>query len=139
AATNTEGKALSGIIPEACNATTVYFGFTPQLANETLQSSCQPGSLRTNFDGDSAAVTLLENPPAEYEPVSIWSGGDVPDEGRKAYIIHYPDMEDQLALPPGGKIKLPTAQATVDDCEVLGGFDISEWDLDRTLPFSLRH
>jgi hypothetical protein len=142
ATTDDEGKAKPQIMPEACGGTSVYFGFAPRLddAAEASQVRCAPGSLRTDFEGDLAVFTLEENPPAAagYRPVTIWDGEDVPVD-RQAFIIHYPDIADQLALPPGGKVKLPTAQATLDDCRVLGGYDVSEWDLDRTLPYALRH
>jgi V8-like Glu-specific endopeptidase len=138
AKTDTEDKALQTILPEACTSTTVYFGFAPKIETETLQASCKKDSLRTNFAGDLAIFTLKSNPPETYQPASLWDGEDAP-AGRRAFIIHYPDTPEQMALPPGGQIQLPTAQATTSDCEVVGPFDISEWDLDRTLPFSLRH
>ena len=40
----------------------------------------------------------------------------------------------------GSVVKLTLTQTSpLDDCKVIGPFDVSEWDLDRTLPFSLRH
>src|SRR5690606_36021161 len=35
--------------------------------------------------------------------------------------------------------KLPAASITDNDCRTLGGFAVDEWNLDRTLPFSIKH
>lgn len=133
-----DGKATTELMPEACTATTVYFGFLKGQTREALPIPCKEGSLRTNFDGDLSVFSLSKNPPDVYKPLQFWDG-DESAEGRTALIVHYPDVEDDMAQPVDGGPKLPTAAATINDCKVLGLFAVSEWDLDRTLPYSLRH
>lgn len=133
-----DGKATQVISPESCVATTAYFGFTQANASQAWTTPCLPGSLRTNFDGDLGVFTLSQNPPDKFQPAQFWDG-DPDATGRTALIIHYPDVEANMAAPPEGGVKLPTAAVTLTDCKVLGGFAINEWELDRTLPFALRH
>lgn len=133
-----DGKATKALLVEACSFTTIYFGFLPGQAREAESVGCQAGSLRTNFEGDLAVFTLAHNPPDKYQPLALWSGEDAP-VGRAAAIVHYPDVETQAETPPEGGPKLPTAAITVTDCRIQGAFATSEWDLDRTLPYSLRH
>lgn len=133
-----DGKATKTLMAEACTKTSVYFGYVKGQTAESSPISCKPGSLRTNFDGDLSVFALAKNPPDKYRPLALWDEGEVP-EGRAALIVHYPDVEAEMAKPVDGGAKLPTAAATLNDCKVLGLFAVSEWDLDRTLPYSLRH
>jgi hypothetical protein len=131
-------KALPDLLPEACTETKVYFGFVQGRSQSATEGACAAGSLRTSYQGDIAVFTLVANPPAQYQPLDLWDGEDAP-AGRQALIVHYPDTDGVLAEPPDGGAKLPTAQATLNNCKTVGPFDVNEWDLDRTLPFSLRH
>lgn len=138
AETDSDDKATPKRLPEACTKTTVYFGFFAGQTASSVAIACLPGSLKTNFEGDLGVFELVSNPPEKYQPLSLWDGEDAP-EGRLAGIVHYPDTEEHMESPPAGGPRLPTASVTVNDCHVVGPFAISEWDLDRTLPFSLRH
>jgi hypothetical protein len=138
AETGDDDKATRKTLPEACSQTKVYFGYFAGRTQDSVSLPCQAGTLRTNFEGDLAVFELAGVPPAIYKPLALWDGEEAP-EGRPAAIVHYPDTEENMAVPPEGGPKLPTASVTVNDCRVLGLFAISEWDLDRTLPFSLRH
>lgn len=133
-----DGKATRTLLVEACSFSTVYFGFLAGMTQTAEAVGCQPGSLRTSFEGDLAVFTLAHNPQAKFQPLALWQGEDGP-VGRQAAIVHYPDVEAQAETPPDGGPKLPTAAITVTDCQVSGVFATSEWELDRTLPFSLRH
>lgn len=133
-----EGKAVNELISEACENTRVYFGYYSGEASSAASIGCQPDSLRTNFDGDLAVFTMEEHPKPPHSPLQLWDGDTVP-EGRKAYIVHYPDVTENLEATAPGAARLPVAAVTTQDCKVAGPFDPSEWDLDRTLPFSIRH
>jgi hypothetical protein len=138
AETDAEDKATPKLLPEACTFTKVYFGYLPGKTKNAFVSGCEAGTLRTNFDGDLSVFTLSVNPPVKHKPLALYEGSDA-GAGRSALIVHYPDVEERMEVPPEGGTKLPTAAVTLDDCKVLGEFDVSEWKLDRTLPFSLRH
>jgi len=133
-----DGESSADLLPDSCTRTKVYLGFTAKDSASAKMVGCRPGSLRTNFDGDLAVFTLSEELPATYRPFTIWDG-DVAPVGRKAMIIHYPDVPEKMAIPRGERVKLPTAAVTKANCEVLGTFTKSEWSLERSLPFSLRH
>jgi V8-like Glu-specific endopeptidase len=133
-----EGKAVDELIDEACTGTKVYFGYYAGEASAAASVPCQQGSLRTNFDGDLAVFNLAENPKPPHVPLQLWDGDSVP-EGRKAYIVHYPDVSENLEPIAPGAARLPVAAVTIQDCKVAGPFDPAEWDLDRTLPYSIRH
>ncbi len=138
AVADADGKATQAMIPEACKGTTAYFGFLRGQAGEATPVACKPGSLRTNFDGDLSVFTLASKPPEKHRPIVINEKEDGL-ENRAALIVHYPDVDAEMEVPPDGGPKLPTAAATLNDCKVVGPFAVSEWDLDRTLPFSFRH
>lgn len=135
---DSEAKAINDLLPEACSNTRVYFGYYAGLTGETSTSGCLADSIQSNFNGDLAVFTLSENPPLPYLPLQLWDGETVP-EGRKAYIVHYPDVAENLESTNPGAARLPVAAVTTQDCKVSGLFDPAEWDLDRTLPYSLRH
>lgn len=126
------------LMPGACTSTKVYLGFLPGETSNAAINKCAPGSLRTNFSGDLSVFTLAEEVSANYKPASLYDG---PDQGigRRALIVHYPNIEENLEAPADGKVELPTAALTLNDCQVLGEFDPIEWSLDRSLPISLRH
>lgn len=122
----------------ACTDTKVYLGFLPDQTANAFVSACEPGSLKTNFNGDLSVFTLSSEVPPNFKPVSLYDGQDQ-GIGRRALIVHYPNIEENLETPRGGKVELPTAALTINDCRVLGEFDPIEWSLDRSLPISLRH
>jgi len=138
AVTDANDKATADLLPEACTETHVYFGFLQGHISDVVELGCQADSLHTSFDGDVAVFTLDQNPPDGHKPIQLWTGDDAP-EGRTALIVHYPDVDANLVVPPDGGAQLPTAAATLDNCKVVGNFPVNEWDLDRTLAFSLRH
>ncbi len=133
-----EGKATNELLAEACVNTRIYFGYFTGDTSVTITSGCEVGSLQSNFNGDLAVFTLQQNPPAPFGPLQLWDGEMVP-EGRKAYIVHYPDIAENLEAANPAAARLPVAAVTSQDCKVSGLFDPAEWDLDRTLPYSLRH
>ena len=133
-----DGLALPALLPEACVATRVHFGFVQgQLASSTI-GTCEAGSLRTTFAGDLAVFTLASAPPERFRPLGIWSSSEG-IEGRAAVVVHYPDVASAMAQPPDGGPALPAAQATIDDCRVVGPFAAADFSLDRSLPVSIRH
>lgn len=134
-----KGKSTSVLLSDACTSTTVYFGFTTQSADAAFATSCRRGSLRTNFEGDLAVFELQKQPPDPFRPLELWQRGDEAAVGRTALVIHYPDIEERKAAPAGERMRLPTAAVTVDDCKVEGPFSVEEWDLDRSLAFSVKH
>jgi V8-like Glu-specific endopeptidase len=133
-----DGKAIDELLPEACTNTRVYFGYYAGHTRETATTGCLADSIQTNFNGDLGIFTLSKNPPLPYLPLQLWDGETVP-EGRKAYIVHYPDIAENLEAINPTAARLPVAAVTTQDCKVSGLFDPAEWDLDRTLPYSLRH
>lgn len=138
ASEDASGLAVPTLLPEACAKTKAHFGFIQGRTEQSTVIACQPGSLRTSFDGDVAVFTLAANPPDTYQPLSLWQGEAVPT-GRSAMIIHYPDTPELMVPPPEGGPRLPTAQTTLANCKVVGDFPTNEWTLDRSLPFALRH
>lgn len=138
AETGADGKATKALLLEACTFTTVYFGYLSGQAKDAEAVTCTAASLRTSFEGDLAVFTLSHNAAERYRPIALWDGEEAP-EGRAAVIVHYPDIEAEAETPPEGGPRLPTAAVTVADCKVIGLFDVAEWSLDRTLPYSLRH
>ena len=133
-----DDKASAKIYNESCRQTTVYLGFSPSLGLKPFESGCEVGTLRSSFEGDLAIFALSKPPPEEHQPLALWPDPTVP-ENTKAIIIHYPDIKEHMAEPPGQPIKLPTAAITEKNCEVLGPFSENEWELDRTLAYSSRH
>jgi hypothetical protein len=138
AETDAEGKSRKVLLREACTETKVYFGFESSVSSVAFESACVPGSLRTDYNGDLAVFQLTTRPPETHQPLKFYAGSDH-GIGRLGLIVHHPDIEANAKLPPDGGVRLPTASVTLDDCKVIGLFDPSEWDLDRTLPYSLRH
>ena len=138
AETDADGKALKVLLREACTETKVYFGFESSPSSVAFESACVPGSLRTDFNGDLAVFQLTIRPPETHQPLKFFSGPDY-GIGRRGLIVHHPDIEANAKQPPDGGVRLPTASVTLDDCKVIGLFEASEWDLDRTLPYSFRH
>ena len=132
-----DGQSTSTVFFEACTNTTVYFGFVPGVRSELLTQNCEEGTLRSHYEADVAVFTLSQNPPERFAPLELWEGEDPVD--RNALIVHYPDKEEHLTKVPGYAVKLPAAATTINDCQVFGSFPVSEWELDQTLPFSLRH
>jgi hypothetical protein len=131
-----DGHASETLYPESCEETEVFLGFDGNL--EPFKTICQSGSLTSNFLGDLAVFVLENNPLGQYRPLELFPGDGVPKD-RKAFIVHYPDLPEHYQRPKGENFALPTAAVTENDCMTLGPFAVSEWDLDRTLPFSLRH
>ncbi len=138
---NHDDTAQDKVLPEACNKTIVYFGFTQEKVTQMGQlnsASCKEGSLRTHFAADLSVFTLKDPVPDDFHPMDIYSGEDFPT-GRKALIVHYPDIPENDAVPPGERVKVPTLAYTTDNCSIIGAFSTDEWTLDHSLPFSLRH
>lgn len=133
-----DGKATPTLLPEACSSTKIYLGFLPEQSGGAFQAACQTGSLRTDFAGDISIFTVDREVPGSYRPLSLWQQVDNPT-GRRAVVLHYPDVPENAEAPRGLTIKLPTAAITTNDCRVLGEFAAAEWELDRALPFGLRH
>jgi hypothetical protein len=137
AKTGDDGLSTAELFPAACEGTTVYLGFSPSKNPTPFQTTCAAGSLRTDFQGDLGIFALTDAPPPDYLALTLFEGGYT--KGQKAKIIHYPDVKDNMAAPPGSKVNLPKASTTLDNCEVIGPFPRQEWELDRTLPYSIRH
>jgi hypothetical protein len=139
AAEDADGRVLPDLQPEACTKTIVYFGFD-ELHNYIPMKKvpCQPGSLHTDPTGDLGVFELQDSPPDGVVPFAIWPE-DRPPEHRKAFIIHHPDVKENLRVPPGEKIALPAASVTTEDCETGGLFAENEWPLDGVLRFSFKH
>lgn len=138
AVTDGEDKATRTLLPESCKGTKVYVGFVLGRTEKSAALGCQADSLRTNFDGDLGVFTLDAALPSDFHTLELWDGEDAPS-GRAAVIVHYPDTQAEMAFAPGESMKLPVAQLTLRDCQTRGAFDVGEWDLDRTLPYSLKH
>ena len=138
AQTDERGLSSDLLLVEACTGTEIYLGFAPVTGTAPQRGTCMPGSLRTNATMDLAVFTLSKPLPEGHQPLSIWEG-DQSLEGRPAMIVHYPDVEQNLAVPPGQKTKLPMASLTQANCVISGVFGPEEWELDRSLPYGLRH
>jgi hypothetical protein len=132
------GDVLPEIRPEACEKTVIYFGFTELTHYKPTKVLCLKGSLRTDPIGDLAVLELASEPPAGITPFTLWPE-DYPPEGRKAYIIHHPDVKENLYVPDGEKTPLPAASVTFDDCVTKGLYPDTEWPLDAVLQFSFKH
>jgi hypothetical protein len=133
----TNGQSTANLYLEACTNTEVLFGFAPGVRGDFTKGRCEEGTMRSNYDADVAVFVLNKNPPEQFQPLELWEG-EIP-QNRKALIVHYPDVEEHLVRLPGHAYRLPSAAQTTDNCEVLGKFPVSEWDLDHTLPYSVRH
>ena len=135
---NEDGTAKAELMPEACHQTYVYFGLSSYHEFKSMRISCKPGTLKTSYDADVAVFSLSQEPPAPYVPLELWDGPTDPGS-REAVIVHYPNVKSSLVTAPGSDAKLPSASVTRNDCRVIGRFEIGTWDLDKTLPFGLRH
>ena len=131
------GMALEGLVKEACRDTTVYFGFVDKAKAPIKKVDCKPGSLRTHYASDLAIFALADDLPENTEPIKISAKAYAAN--REAYIIHYPDIPENLVIPPGETVQLPVASITDNDCATKGWFPEDEWKLDRALPYSIRH
>ncbi len=138
ASTTDEGDATKEVFPESCTNTTVYLGFNKLKVDELTTLGCKAGTFRSSYDFDVAMFEISGNIPSEYKPLSFWKEDVIPGN-REALIVHYPDVATNLARPQGEKVSLPLASVTLDDCKVVGRFEVREWDLDRTLPVGIRH
>ncbi len=131
-------KALPTLLKEACTETKVYFGFLAEQAKQALSVGCEPFSLRTSYEGDLAVFTVSGAEPAGIKPLKLAMNSRTPDN-KQALIVHYPDQPGMHDTLPGRDAKLPTAQATLNDCKIISDFTPGEWTLDRVLPFSFKH
>lgn len=138
ASSTDDGDAMKEVFPETCTNTTVYFGFNKVKSNQLTTLGCRAGTFRSSYDFDVAVFDVAGNVPSEFKPLEFWND-EKSSDGRDALIVHYPDITSNLAKPAGEKTPLPLASVTLDDCKVLGRFDVREWDLDRTLPVGVRH
>ena len=137
AITGEDGKATEKLYTQACDETTLYFGFSAKSNPSPYSTTCLPGSLKTDFAGDLATFALTKSPPEAYKRLKL--AKSLPHPNTNAYILHYPDIKEHMALPPDSAIKLPEASITMSNCKVLGPFPKEEWVLDRTLPHGIRH
>lgn len=134
-----ENDVSPKLLPEACTSTHIYFSLTKDSAADSSFSTCVPGSLRTHFDADVAVFSLVEPPPADATPLGLWTGPDPAPAGRKALIVHYPDISDNLVPMLSERARLPAASVTLEDCKTSGVFDQGQWHLDHSLPFGIQH
>jgi len=130
--------ARGTVIPEACAATDTYFGFAPKLGISPVKVGCQPGSFRSDPKLDLAIYTLARALPPDFRPLQLAPESRV-TVGRRAMIVHYPEVKETLATLPGQPVQLPTASLTLNDCQLLGTFPEREWSIDPSVPYSLRH
>ena len=133
-----EGVATTVLLPQACVSTKVYLGFTAGQTSSSTVEECLPGSLRTSFDGDLSVFRLASAVPAQFQPLTI-ADPNIQVAGRTAMIIHYPDTPEAMVADPDGGPKLPLAQVTMDNCKVIGNFPLAHWQLDKSLPYSIKH
>ena len=134
-----ESDVSTELMPEACIGTHVYFSLIrDEVSRETKFGTCLKGSLRTHFDADVAVFQLGEMPPPETTSLNLWSGAD-PATDRKALLVHYPDLTENLVTLASERARLPAAAMTVNDCKTLSTFDQSQWKLDHSLPYGLQH
>lgn len=133
-----QGLATAVLLPQACVATKVYFGFIAGSTDSASISNCQVGTLRTSFDGDLAVFKLGMAIPSAFKPLQV-APADFKPDGRDAVVVHYPAIDEHMVVPPGGGPKVPTAALTLGNCRVVSGFPIGQWELDRSLPFGLKH
>ena len=132
------GEVLPELRSQACEKTMIYFGFNEMTHYRATKIPCKIGSLRTDPIGDLAVFELASEPPPGIVPFTLWPD-DYPPPGRKAYIIHHPDVAQNLHVPEGDKIALPAASITTDDCQTQGLFPEDQWPLDPVLRFSFKH
>jgi hypothetical protein len=132
------GDILPDLRSEACVKTVIYFGFNELTKYKPIRVNCLKGSLRTDPIGDLAVFELATDAPPGVVPFSLWPE-DFPPPGRKAFIVHHPDVKENLHLPEGGDTPLPAASVTFEDCETRGLFPEDQWPLDPVLRFSFRH
>lgn len=133
-----EGLATSVLLPQACVSTKVYLGFSAGQTRSSTIAECLPGSLRTSFEGDLSVFRLASAVPAQFQPLAI-ADPNIQVAGRTAMIVHYPDVPEAMVEAPDGGPRLPLAQVTMDNCKVIGNFPIAHWQLDKSLPFSIKH
>ena len=133
-----KGNIINKLLKTACVKTNVYFGFAPQADEKSEKNNCLQNSLRVDYVADLAVFSLSKQPSEKHKPLGLWDLNMIPKE-RKAIIVHYPDIKERAHSIVGEKFRVPTASFTVTDCVVIGGFEKSEWKLDSSLPYSLRH
>jgi hypothetical protein len=138
AAIDDEGIATSVLLPQACVSTKVYLGFSAGQTRSSTVAECLPGSLRTSFEGDLSVFRLASAVPVQFQPLPIVDP-NIQVAGRTAMIVHYPDVPEAMVEAPDGGPRLPLAQVTMDNCKVIGNFPIAHWQLDKSLPFSIKH
>ena len=130
--------SLEELLPEACTKTRIYFNFPSSAGKKTLVFKCRPGSLQVDYLLDLAMFSLNEKPTG-YQPIEIWTGGDIP-LNRKVFVVHYPSTGSQ------NKAKLPDMEAmasvkmiTINDCFFKGGFAMDLWQMDQSIPYWAKH
>lgn len=135
---NDDGSVDNQFLPEACLATKVYFGFSYDRASYAEEIDCVPGTLRGDYDGDLSTFLLSRDPGNGAQGAVFWEGDKTP-VGEEAFLIHHPDVKSNYTRVGTDGRELPAASVTDADCYSEGDFPKSEWKLDRSLPFSLKH
>ncbi len=131
------GKATSEVLPQACSSTKILFGFD-QTKNEPEDTvECQEGSLKTDFHGDLAVLTLKREPIINVEPLTITTN-DVANSNDPLFVVHYPNIDSHQSFGSGIGTSLPQASITVNDCSVINTFENIRWQ-DPTINLSMRH
>lgn len=132
-------------VPQACQKTTVIFGFFKGMTQNRALGLCAENSLMSDYEADIAVFTLKANPDPVYQPAKLWAGTDIP-MNRAARIIHFPTIDasdpnanQNLVYEKAVGISLPVAQITDKDCFTKGPFAESDWHLDRALGFGVKH
>lgn len=132
-----EGEVSARILPTACNETTIYAGLRTD-TKKTSKVDCVEGSLRSDSAADIAVFSLAEDLPSQFKPLSLWTG-EKGAPGKKALIVHYPDIPQNAVNDPESGFRIPSLATTLDDCVSKGLFPADEWNLDRSLPYGLKH
>ncbi len=132
------GRASPNLLPESCQKTDVYFGYSTNI-NNVFKTKCDIKSFRTSYDGDLSIFNLETDPPAPYLPIEMIDPKEKNPENQEAIIIHYPSSEESGIENVGTNSNLPVAAVTKTDCNIQDFFAQDEWKLDRLFPFSFKH
>ncbi|MBF0441842.1 MAG: trypsin-like peptidase domain-containing protein, partial [Oligoflexales bacterium] len=142
--TASSGK-INAQVSSICAGTKVIFGHIKGEQYKEEVGDCSTDGFRYDIDADLALFKLMKNPSPRFMPGSIWQEDEIPPN-RSARVVHFPtldlsdpkNLENMLENKTLG-ISLPAAQATIDNCKVLGRFPEEDWHLDPALKMGMKH
>ncbi len=135
-------SASSGVDPWACEKTQVYREFDLSTAQPNIRTGCKSGSLLVNPLLDVAVFKLVDG--GIENGLELRTSDPTPTERLRSLIVHFPDIEANrirmdLTKFPGAPATVPRMAITFEDCATAGYFRSNTFEVDPSLPYSIRH